>query len=69
MKPRKIHEGDALGSMSEIIMATRAPMKLIVSATVLSAFTQIHSLNPHKNPRRRVLLSLFQMGRGNQPPA
>lgn len=68
MKPRKIHEGDAFGSMSEIIMTTRAPMKLIVSAIVLSAFTQINSLNPHKNPRRRVLLSLFQMGCGNQPP-
>ena len=40
----------ALGNISEI--KTSAHVKLIMSATVLSAFTLINSLNPHTNPRR-----------------
>ena len=47
----------ALGNISEI--KTSAHVKLIMSATVLSAFTLINSLSPHTNPRRWILVLLL----------
>ena len=47
---KKVMKDGALGNISEI--KTSAHVKLIMSATVLSAFTLINSLNPHTNPRR-----------------